>query len=82
MKVGYCSGCKETWKPKSWAHCTGCHKTFKSAGGFNKHRKKGKCLFPEDLGMVKQEGIWLTPMSEELKKRLGYTPKQGKIPTL
>lgn len=42
------------------AHCaaTGCHRTFGSVGDFDRHRRDGRCLRPESLGLVLADGIW------------------------
>jgi hypothetical protein len=31
------------------AHCTACHATFTRPGGFDRHRRNGKCLNPATL---------------------------------
>lgn len=66
--MGYCAVCKERWTSLAWAHCTaeGCHRTFRTVGGFNKHRKNMKCLNPEEIGMIKRGNVWLTPMPDEI----------------
>jgi hypothetical protein len=42
------------------AHCgSGCHHTFGSLGGFDRHRRGGRCLDPADLPMHRDPGgIW------------------------
>ena len=62
--MGYCVKCREKWSGLRRAHCTACHRTFNSTGGFDDHRKNGKCLDPEDLGMELRDGIWARPMPE------------------
>ena len=70
--MGYCSKCHERWPGTARAHFTGCHKTFRSAGGFDKHRKDFACLDPANIGMeMDEKGSWLTPMPEDVKRRLG-----------
>ncbi len=74
--MGYCAVCKESWKSVSWAHCSGCHRTFRSVGGFEKHRRDMKCLDPDDLGMkMDEKGCWYTPLDEKAKKRMGIASK-------
>ena len=77
--MGYCRICRGKWKSKGAAHCTakGCHRTFRSVGGFIKHRKDGVCKDPADLGMVLKDDFWITPMSDELKIRLGYSKEMA-----
>lgn len=75
--MGSCR-CGEKWTGLNRCHCggLGCHRTFNSLGAFDKHRKDFKCLDPLEIGMQMSEtGIWGTPMSEELKAKLGYGPK-------
>lgn len=52
------------------AHCTCCHKTFRSASGFDTHRKRGKCVDPSTLGFEPDKsGIWRRPMPEGVTSR-------------
>jgi len=65
--MGYCIKCKERWTGSGKAHCTGCHKTFRSVGGFDKHRRDFTCYDPADIGMEMDEnGCWFTPMPKEV----------------
>jgi hypothetical protein len=54
------------------AHCTapGCHRTFGGVSNFDRHRDDGRCLNPAPLGMVERDGVWRTPMPEDVAERL------------
>lgn len=44
------------------AGCTACGRVFKSAGGFDQHRRGGKCLDPATIGMQRNaRGHWRVP---------------------
>jgi hypothetical protein len=67
----YCAKCRQRWTSTRTAHCAGCCRTFRSVGGFDKHRRDFQCVDPSDLGMeMDNRGFWFTPMSEEYLKRL------------
>lgn len=70
----HCSGTCIRPTP-SQAHCgaRNCHQTFGGVTGFDAHRKDGICLNPETLGMVHNNGVWRTPMSDEARERLEAT---------
>lgn len=39
--------------------CSICWELFSTSGNFDRHRKAGKCLDPEDLDMhLTDEGVW------------------------
>ena len=54
------------------AHCAArsCGITFGSAGGFDKHRRDGRCVDPAGLGMTETNGVWRTPISDDDRERL------------
>jgi hypothetical protein len=55
----------------SQAHCTVCHRTFGGVSGFDKHRRDGRCIDPETLGMrLTDVGVWRFPISDEERERL------------
>lgn len=71
--MGFCLKCGDRWTGAKRCHCTGCHNTFSSPGGFDRHRRDFICQDPRELGMVRGENeVWVTPMSEEAKMRMGY----------
>ena len=47
----YCP-CGVRWSGLSTSHCGACGRTFSSVGTFDRHRRDGRCLDPEPLGMV------------------------------
>lgn len=53
------------------AHCAaaGCHATFGGVSLFDRHRRRGECLPPADLGMTEVRGVWRIPMDEEARSR-------------
>jgi hypothetical protein len=50
--------CGARWTGLGAAHCSACHHTFTSAGAFDRHRRNGKCLPPETIGLVKADRDW------------------------
>lgn len=71
--MGFCVKCRLRWGSRSWCHCTGCHRTFRSTGGFDKHRRDMVCIDPAEIGMeMDEKGCFYSPMNEETKKRLGF----------
>lgn len=55
-----CGGCSQTWYGKAMAHCSTCHETFSCVANFDLHRKVGKCLGPEAIGLVQNfKGTWM-----------------------
>lgn len=53
------------------AHCGVCHLTFSGVGGFDRHRKGGRCAEPSTLGMARNPlGVWATPTTPEERARL------------
>lgn len=64
----------------SQAHCAarGCGITFASVGGFDRHRKDGRCIDPAMLGMAPNDaGVWRTPMAEDIKAKLYGTGSEA-----
>ena len=53
-----CGGCDNWWTGLNSAHCSGCHQTFTGVGGFDMHRRRGKCLDPADIGLVPADKPW------------------------
>lgn len=48
-------GCK--WDGLSKAHCAAeCHLTYSRESSFNRHRRGGKCLTPEEAGLEARQG--------------------------
>ena len=45
-------GCGARWTGPSRSHCAGCHLTFSGQTAFEKHRKTGICLTPEEAGLI------------------------------
>lgn len=51
------SGCR--LRIPSQVHCSGCHRTFGSIGGFDRHRRDGRCVDPAGLAMhTDHRGVW------------------------
>lgn len=76
---GYCKKCRCKWTGLRRSHCSGCHQSFNSVGAFDRHRTKDfKCLDPLDIGLeLNNEGYWREPMSEELKRKFGYSKEMA-----
>lgn len=47
--VGHCGGCDAAWNALSVAHCATCHRTFTTVGAFDRHRRNGHCLDPDEI---------------------------------
>jgi len=60
--------CGARWSGMQTSHCARCHQTFGGVGGFDRHRKDGKCLVPVDIGMSLLPGrafaVWGMPHTE------------------
>lgn len=56
----------------SQAHCAAgsCHRTFGSVSAFDRHRRGGECLHPEEVGMQERDGVWRNPLDERQRERL------------
>lgn len=56
----------------SQAHCAAghCHRTFGSVSAFDRHRRGGECLHPEEVGMQERNGVWRAPVDERQRERL------------
>jgi hypothetical protein len=75
--MGFCVVCGENWTAKSLCHCTSCHRTFGGLTGFDMHRKDGKCLDPQDLGMkITEAGIWIRDLGGKWPNLLAARPKR------
>lgn len=49
--------------------CRGCGEYFSSVSGFERHRRRGKCENPHDLGLVmRQDGFWSYPPDPRFSK--------------
>lgn len=48
--------CGARWAGANTSHCGACHETFTSVGGFDRHRKGGRCADPAEVGMVHAPG--------------------------
>jgi hypothetical protein len=57
-----CSGCPTP--SRAQAHCPSCHRTFSGVWGFDKHRSRGACLDPGELGFQLRGAVWRRPASE------------------
>ena len=64
--------CKRWWTGAERSHCGGCHELFSSLTAFDRHRRGGRCLPPESVGLTAREKpygvLWGTPAPEG-----GYT---------
>jgi len=50
---------------KSANGCADCRKIFSGLRNFDRHRRKGQCLSPEDLGLrLNKNGFWGDPKSK------------------
>lgn len=59
-----CARCEGRWDGLSTAHCGACHETFTTPWVFDKHRRDGKCLPPQEAGLVltrRAYRCWATP---------------------
>lgn len=69
-----CGGCTNRWAGTSTAHCPTCHRTFGAVGGFDRHRRDGRCVDPATLGLVASERTgytaWVFPISDAERARL------------
>lgn len=56
----------------SQAHCAAgnCHRTFGSVSAFDRHRRGGECLHPEEVGLQERNGVWRAPLDERQRARL------------
>lgn len=61
------------------AHCCTCHRTFGGVRGFDRHRRGGRCVPPEQLGMVDRDGVWRSPMPTEAAARIRYADVERSI---
>lgn len=52
------------------AHCSVCHASFGGVTNFDRHRDNGWCVDPSTLGMVERDGVWRSPMPEDVAERL------------
>jgi hypothetical protein len=49
------------WVGTGKAHCARCCQTFSTPGNFDKHRVKGFCTDPLDVGLkLNQRQVWIT----------------------
>lgn len=68
--------CGARWGGSNTAHCAavGCHRTFAAVGGFDAHRRDGRCLDPATIGMAQVAGrpyqCWGYPADESTTGRL------------
>lgn len=59
--VATCSGCPTRWTGLKISHCGSCHQTFSSVRHFDRHRRDGRCLDPESVGLtIGGRGYWST----------------------
>jgi hypothetical protein len=59
-----CARCESRWDGLRTAHCSACHETFTTPGVFDKHRRDGNCLPPQEAGLVltrRAYPCWTTP---------------------
>lgn len=60
-----CARCSDRWDGHNTSHCSVCHETFTTARIFGSHRRAGKCLTPQEIGLVLSQSsyrCWATPM--------------------
>ena len=50
--------CSAWWTGLTAAHCSACHETFTGITAFDLHRRRGKCLWPPDIGLVAANRPW------------------------
>ncbi|WP_239310667.1 MULTISPECIES: hypothetical protein [unclassified Frankia] len=56
-----CGRCGVRWTALSAAHCPSCHETFAGVStGFDTHRVDGRCAPPDQVGLHRDGGYWLT----------------------
>jgi hypothetical protein len=78
-----CTHCESRWDGLKTAHCSACHETFTTPGVFDKHRREGNCLPPQEAGLVltsRAYRCWATPRRPEMvwqsrSERLSVPPK-------
>jgi len=44
--------CEAWWAGANTCHCPACHETFSGVVTFDKHRSRGRCLDPRQIGLV------------------------------
>lgn len=66
-----CNGCGVSWTALTLAHCHSCHQSFEHPDLFDLHRRRGKCLRPQDVQdekglqlMIQRGDIWRFTDSE------------------
>lgn len=62
------AGCKRPTKTQAHCAARGCHRTFGGVGNFDRHRRDGRCLPPETLGMSLVAEIWRVPMTDAVRQ--------------
>jgi len=83
-----CARCESRWDGLNTAHCCACHQTFTTPGVFDKHRRDGKCLPPQEAGLVltrRAYRCWATPGSpgmvwQSKSERLSVPPEGNWTP--
>ena len=72
LKSGWAvhTACGKAWSGIKTAHCSACHLTFTTPTAFDKHRRRGACIFPDDAGLVRSSRgyeCYGFPGSEEIE---------------
>lgn len=71
--TGGCGGCDQRWTGMAPCHCSACHLTWSGITLFDRHRRGGACLTPDEVitqgqELIHRDGIWRQPeMSDEEK---------------
>lgn len=54
-----CRKCGVAWTGHARNHCPTCHETFGGVGGFDMHRRDGRCVDPATVRLHQSRGYWL-----------------------
>lgn len=61
------------------AHCgSGCHVTWSGVTGFDRHRRDGRCLTPDEIGyVVDSRGVYRAPITDAKRAQLAALRRRG-----